>query len=69
MSPVAGRCRRATCRSILAAAGPGDTRRLLVLVDLLRRLTVESGTAIADARARAWLEALPPRSKTGRAVR
>ena len=55
--------------AILAAARPDDTRRLLVLVDLLRRLAVQSGTPITQSRARAWLEALPPRSKTGRAAR
>lgn len=55
--------------TILGAAADEDRRRLLVLVDLLRRLAVEADTAVADAGARRWLATLPPRSKTGRAAR
>jgi hypothetical protein len=54
--------------AVLAAAGEDDRRRLLVLVDLLRRLAAEAGAAIRDPGARAWLEALAPRSKAGRAA-
>ena len=55
--------------AVLASAAEDDRRRLIVLVELLRRLAVDADAAIRAPGARAWLEALPPRSKAGRAAR
>ncbi len=55
--------------AVFGAATGDDRRRLLALVELLRRLAVEADAAITDPGARAWLEALPAGSKTGRAAR
>ena len=54
---------------ILAAANDDDRRRLLGLVDLLRRLAVAADAAVTNPRARDWLAALSPGSKIGRAGR
>ena len=59
---------QAAVEAVLAVATPEDSRRLLGLVDLLRRLAVEADAAVADPAARAWLEGVSPRSKTGRAA-
>lgn len=53
----------------LCGAAPADTKRFVGLVDLLRRLAVESGTPVRGVQARAWLQSLPPRTKGGRAAR
>ena len=60
---------QATIEHILAAANDADRRRLLGVVDLLRRLAIEADAAVANPRAREWLEALGPGSKIGRAAR
>ena len=59
---------QAAVEAVLAVATPEDSRRLLGLVDLLRRLAVEADAAVADPAARAWLEGVSPRSKAGRAA-
>ena len=58
-----------TLEAVFAAGTDDDRDRLLVLVDLLRRLAVEAGAAVREPAARAWLEAVPPRSKSGRSAR
>jgi hypothetical protein len=60
---------QAALERVLAAAAHSDRRRLLGSVELLRRLAVEADAAITDPAAREWLDALPPRSKVGRAAR
>ena len=67
--PLAAYDAQAAIETVLAAATDDDRRRLLGVVELLRRLAVEADAAVADPRARAWLEALPPRSKGGKAAR
>jgi hypothetical protein len=67
--PLAAHDVQAAVEAVLAAATDDDRRRLLGLVDLLRRLAAEADAAVSDPAARAWLEALPPRSKGGRAAR
>ena len=52
---------------ILGAADDNDRRRLLGLVDLLRRLAVEADAAVKNPRAREWLGSLSASSKIGRA--
>jgi hypothetical protein len=53
--------------AILAAADAADRRRLLGLVDLLRRLAVEADAAVTIPDAREWLSSLGSGSKIGRA--
>ncbi|MEY2513454.1 MAG: hypothetical protein QOJ89_812 [bacterium] len=60
---------QAAIETLLASAAEDDRRRLIVLVELLRRLAVDAGAAIRSPGARTWLEATAPRSKAGRAAR
>jgi hypothetical protein len=60
---------QAALERVVAAAGGEDRRRLLGVVELLRRLATEADAAIADERARAWLSTLGKGSKIGRAGR
>lgn len=55
--------------AVLAVAGDDRRRQLVDVVELLRRLAIEGARPVADAGARAFLERVPPRSKTGRAAR
>ena len=59
---------QAAIEVVLAPATAEDSRRLLGLVDLLRRLAVDADAAVADPAARAWLDGVSPRSKAGRAA-
>ncbi len=67
--PLAAHDVQLAIEEVLAAANDDDRRRLLGLVDLLRRLVVEADAAVTDPRARAWLASLGPSSKIGRAGR
>lgn len=60
---------QAAIETVLAAARDEDRRRLLALVELLRRLAVDAGAAVGDPAARAWLEAISGSSKIARAAR
>lgn len=60
---------QAALERVVAAAGGDDRRRLLGVVELLRRLATEADAAIADERARDWLSTLGKGSKIGRAGR
>lgn len=65
--PLAAHDVQVTIEQILAAADSDDRRRLVGLVDLLRRLAVEADAAVADPRARQWLSSLATGTKIGRA--
>jgi hypothetical protein len=54
---------------VLGASEDEDRRRLLGLVELLRRLATEAGARVTLDSARAWLGALGRSSKIGRAGR
>lgn len=51
---------------VLSGATDKDQRRLAGLVELLRLIAVEADARVRDPCARLFLEAIPPRSKTGR---
>jgi uncharacterized protein DUF6493 len=65
--PLAAHDVQVAIEEILAAAEGDDRRRLLGLVDLLRRLAVEADAAVTNPRAREWLASLSGSSKVGRA--
>jgi hypothetical protein len=67
--PLAAHDVQVAIEKILAVATEDDRRRLLGLVDLIRRLAVDADAAITNPRAREWLSSLSRGSKIGRAGR
>jgi hypothetical protein len=67
--PLAAHHVQVAIEAVLARAADDDRRRLLGLVELLRRLATEAGARVADGAARTWLGSLGKGSKIGRAAR
>ena len=68
-SPLHAHHTQVAIEPALAGAQDRDRRRVLGLVDLLRRLAVEADAAVTNEAAREWLGALSKGSKIGRAAR
>ena len=66
--PLPSHHAQAAIERVLATAKDDDRRRLLGLVELLRRLAVEAGARVCDENARRWLGTLGSGSKSGRAA-
>jgi hypothetical protein len=67
-SPLAAHDVQVAIERLLAEAGADDRRRLLGVVELLRRLAREADARIADPAAREWLGAIGGKSKIARAA-
>jgi hypothetical protein len=67
-SPLAAHDVQVAIERVLAAASSDDRRRLLGVVELLRRIAVEADARVRDRGAREWLGAITGRSKIARAA-